>query len=134
MLKTQYQQLTPQAVNHLCSGSQEGEDILIQVYNITLNKNDKLTCILSDGLYCVKAFLRDKVLLKPGTFFFTQNSMKMLLFVSQNMLWQTQEKASASSISSLFASTKNSLVNLSRSIKPHLSAILKKLSNLIKKT
>ena len=68
MLKAEYQQLSPQAISHLCGGSQEGESILVQVYNITINKNDKISCILSDGLYCVKAFLRDKNIIKPGTY------------------------------------------------------------------
>lgn len=92
MLKAQYQQLTPQAVNHLCSGSQDSEDFLVQVYNITLNKNDKLSCMLSDGFYCVKGFLRDKSVLKPGTSLVIQNNTKMLSLGSSSMSWQTQEK------------------------------------------
>ena len=96
MLKAQYQHLTPQAVSHLCGGSQESEDILVQVYNLTVNKNDKISCILSDGFYCVKAFLRDKSLLNPGTSVFTQNNTITPSSASSSMSWPAQEKASAS--------------------------------------
>lgn len=38
----------------------------MQIYSIAVDKKDKLTCLLSDGNFYVKAFFKDRTLIKEG--------------------------------------------------------------------
>jgi hypothetical protein len=107
-LKAQYQHLPAQAIWTLCQNSQQDEDTLVQVYNLTLTKNDKLTCFLSDGHHCAKAFLKDKHALTPGTPTPTQDSTTTLSSSSSSTSSQGLAKVSASSNSNSCANTRNS--------------------------
>lgn len=50
----------------LSEGSSSSEAIVVQVFNLTISKNDKLSCFVSDGYHSIKAFLKDKDTLQPG--------------------------------------------------------------------
>lgn len=65
MLNPKFRQLEKQGIPKLCLAASEDEEIIVQAYNISLNKNDKLTCLISDGRHSIKAFLKDKNILKP---------------------------------------------------------------------
>ena len=70
MIKEELRQLPTQGVLGLCSATAQGEEVLVQIYDIVLSKS-KLTCTVSDGNYCVKAFLKDSEI-TPGNPLTTQ--------------------------------------------------------------
>ena len=66
MIKSEFRQLQRNGVTELCQTSAEQEEVLVQAYNIVLGKNDKLSCLISDGRFCIKAFFKEKNVLIPG--------------------------------------------------------------------
>jgi hypothetical protein len=53
------------AIQGLCESPAENEAVIVQIYNIAVDQKNKLTCFLSDGNYCVKAFLKEKSSIQP---------------------------------------------------------------------
>jgi len=64
--------------------------MLVQVYNIALGKNDKVTCLVSDGHLCIKGFLQEKDKLRPGTYSLTKDSTKTPSSESSSILSPAQ--------------------------------------------
>lgn len=67
MIKSEFRQLQRNGVVELCQAAAEQEGVLVQAYNITLGKNDKLSCLISDGRFCIKTFFKEKNVIVPGT-------------------------------------------------------------------
>lgn len=92
-LLPQYKELPAGTISLLCQAPSEDEHLLLQVYNISISKNHKLTALVSDGTLCAKAFFQNKDFLTPGNSFLTQKNTKTALSKS-NPIWSlTQEKA-----------------------------------------
>jgi hypothetical protein len=66
MLRPEFQRLQKEGATQLCQMSSDEETVIVQVYNIGLNKKGKITCFVSDGLHCLKAIIQEEKIINPG--------------------------------------------------------------------
>ena len=60
-------ELTYRAIPKLISADAEKESIVVQVYDIISAKSGRLTSLVSDGTFFIKAFFNDDKIIKPGS-------------------------------------------------------------------
>lgn len=66
MIKSQFKNLHRNAITEICQASSQQEELIVQAYNIAIGKNDKLSCLISDGRFCIRAFFKEKNVIAPG--------------------------------------------------------------------